>query len=63
MWNSGIGLGWVLVCFAGLCVVAIVFVFWFLPETKGIPVEEVVECSSARPSRRDRVRHHLAATT
>ena len=30
-----------LVCFAGLCVVASVFVFRFLPETKGLSVEEV----------------------
>ncbi|HEX4035510.1 MAG TPA: sugar porter family MFS transporter [Solirubrobacteraceae bacterium] len=41
VWNSGIGLGWVLVCFAGLCVVAIAFVARFLPETKGLSVEEV----------------------
>jgi len=43
VWNAGIGLDWVLVCFAGLCVVAIVFVFRFLPETKGLSVEEVEE--------------------
>ncbi|MCQ4079634.1 sugar porter family MFS transporter [Streptomyces sp. RB6PN25] len=41
-WQTGIGLAWVLVCFAGLCVVAIVFVAKFLPETKGLPVEEIV---------------------
>ena len=34
VWNSGIGLGWVLVCFAALCVVAIAFVARF--ETKGL---------------------------
>ncbi len=42
VWNSGIGLGWVLVCFAGLCLAAIAFVARFLPETKGLSVEEVV---------------------
>jgi len=42
-WNSGIGLDWVLVCFAGLCVMAIVFVYRFLPETKGLSVEEITE--------------------
>jgi MFS transporter, SP family, arabinose:H+ symporter len=41
VWNSGIGLDWVLVCFAGLCVVAIAFVARFLPETKGLSVEEI----------------------
>jgi SP family arabinose:H+ symporter-like MFS transporter len=40
--ESGIGLDWVMVCFAGLCVMAIAFVFWFLPETKGHSVEEIV---------------------
>jgi len=41
-WNSAIGLAWVLVCFAGLCLLAIAFVFRFLPETKGLSVEEIV---------------------
>jgi MFS family permease len=41
-WQSSIGLAWVLVCFAGLCVMAITFVAVFLPETKGLPVEEIV---------------------
>jgi hypothetical protein len=40
--NSSIGLDWVLVCFAALCLVAFDFVFRFLPETKGPSVEEVV---------------------
>ena len=43
VWQTGIGLGWVLVCFAGLCVLAIGFVYWFLPETKGRSVEEITE--------------------
>jgi SP family arabinose:H+ symporter-like MFS transporter len=40
--NTGIGLAWVMVLFAGLAVLAIVFVARFLPETKGLSVEEVV---------------------
>ena len=32
----------ILVVFAGLCAMAIAFIFWFLPETKGLPVEEIV---------------------
>jgi MFS family permease len=43
VWNSAIGLSWVLVCFAALCVMAIAFVFRFLPETKGLSVEEIVQ--------------------
>ena len=41
-WQSGIGLGWVMVCFAVLAVLAIAFVARFLPETKGLSVEEAV---------------------
>lgn len=41
-WQSGIGLGWVMVCFAALCVIAIGFVFRYLPETKGHSVEEII---------------------
>jgi SP family arabinose:H+ symporter-like MFS transporter len=57
VWNSGIGLAWVLVCFAGLCVVAIAFVARFLPETKGLSVEEIEavferEAEGARESKR-----------
>ena len=37
------GLAWVMVSFAVLCVVAIGFVYKFLPETKGRSVEEVVQ--------------------
>jgi sugar porter (SP) family MFS transporter len=43
LWMSGIGLGWVLACFAGLCVVAIGFVYRFVPETKNRSVEEITE--------------------
>jgi MFS family permease len=41
-WHESIGLGWVMVCFAVLCVVAIGFVYRFLPETKGLSVEQNV---------------------
>ena len=39
---NAISLGGVLVCFAALAALAIVFVWKFLPETKGLPVEEIV---------------------
>ena len=42
VWHNSIGLAWVMVCFAVLCVVAIGFVSRFLPETKGLSVEEAV---------------------
>jgi MFS transporter, SP family, arabinose:H+ symporter len=40
-WESGIGLDWVLVSFGALCVMAIAFVYRYLPETKGLSVEEI----------------------
>ena len=40
-WQRSIGLGWVLICFAALSVLAIAFVFRYLPETKGLSVEEI----------------------
>jgi MFS family permease len=43
VWQSGISLGGVMVCFAGLAALAIVFVYRFLPETKGLPVEDIVQ--------------------
>ena len=42
VWHNAIGLGWVMVCFAVLCLVAIGFVYRYLPETKGLSVEEAV---------------------
>ncbi len=42
VWQSAISLAAVLVCFAALALAAIAFVYWFLPETKGMPVEEIV---------------------
>jgi MFS transporter, SP family, arabinose:H+ symporter len=40
--QNAISLGGVMVVFGGLCALAIVFVWKFLPETKGLPVEEIV---------------------
>jgi sugar porter (SP) family MFS transporter len=42
VWQNAISLAGVMVCFAALALAAIAFVFWFLPETKGLPVEEIV---------------------
>ncbi|WP_037570334.1 sugar porter family MFS transporter [Phaeacidiphilus oryzae] len=41
IWQSGVGLGWVMVSFAALCVLAVVFVHRLLPETRGRSVEEI----------------------
>ncbi|HLH58422.1 MAG TPA: sugar porter family MFS transporter [Streptosporangiaceae bacterium] len=43
VWQNAITLGGVMVCFAALCALAIVFVWKFLPETKGLPVEEIIQ--------------------
>src|SRR6516162_6607023 len=40
--QNALSLGGVMVVFAGLALAAIAFVYWFLPETKGLPVEEIV---------------------
>jgi len=42
-WQRGIGLGWVMVCFAGLCIIAIGFVARYLPETKNLSVEQITQ--------------------
>ena len=53
VWSNGIGLGWVMVCFAAIAIVAMGFVARFLPETKGLSVEEAVDvferAAEARP--------------
>jgi SP family arabinose:H+ symporter-like MFS transporter len=41
--QRAIGLSWVLVCFAVLCVFAIGFVGRYLPETKGLSVEQITK--------------------
>lgn len=42
VWHSAISLAGVMVCFAALCLLAIAFIGRFLPETKGLGVEEVI---------------------
>jgi MFS transporter, SP family, arabinose:H+ symporter len=42
-WESGVGLAWVMMSFAALCVVGVVFVRIWLPETKGRSVEEIIQ--------------------
>jgi H+/Cl- antiporter ClcA len=42
-WQNAWGLAWIMVSFAVLSLVAIGFVFRFVPETKGHSVEEVVQ--------------------
>src|ERR1022692_2659625 len=41
-WHKAVGLGWVMVSFAVIAVLAIGFVYRWLPETKGLSVEEAV---------------------
>jgi len=43
VWQTGIGLGWIMICFAVTCLLAIAFINRFLPETKNHSVEEVVQ--------------------
>jgi MFS transporter, SP family, arabinose:H+ symporter len=38
-----------MVCFASLAVLAIVFIWRFLPETKALPVEEIVKLFERSP--------------
>ncbi len=49
--QRAIGLGWVLVCFAGLCGIAIAFVAKFLPETKELSVEQITEIFEKQAAR------------
>ncbi len=50
VWQSKISLGGVMVCFAGLCALAIAFVWRLLPETNGLPVEEIVQIFEHHPT-------------
>jgi hypothetical protein len=52
-WQRNIGLEWVMVCFAGLCIVAIGFVFKFLPETKNMSVEEITDIFDKQAAGKD----------
>ena len=49
--QRAIGLDWVLVCFAGLCLLAIAFVAKFLPETKELSVEQITEVFEKQAAR------------
>jgi sugar porter (SP) family MFS transporter len=49
----GIGLGWTMIVFAVLCVVGILFVYFFLPETKGHSVDEIVRLFEGPVNRKD----------
>jgi hypothetical protein len=41
-WHQTIGLSCVVICFAALGVAAIGFIYRYLPETKGLSVEQTV---------------------
>jgi SP family arabinose:H+ symporter-like MFS transporter len=43
VWQNAISLAGVLVCFAALALAAVGFVYWFLPETKGRSVEDIIQ--------------------
>src|SRR5258705_9831989 len=40
-WESAVGLGWIMLSFAGISLIAIGFIYRFLPETKKRSVEEI----------------------
>jgi SP family arabinose:H+ symporter-like MFS transporter len=50
VWQNTISLAGVLVCFAALCALAIVFIWKFLPETKGLAVEEIIQLFEQNPA-------------
>jgi MFS family permease len=43
VWQNAISPAGVLVCFAALALAAVGFVYWFLPETKGRSVEDIIQ--------------------
>ncbi|HEX6454441.1 MAG TPA: sugar porter family MFS transporter [Trebonia sp.] len=43
VWQNSISLAGVMVCFAALALAAAGFVYWFLPETKGRSVEDIIQ--------------------
>jgi SP family arabinose:H+ symporter-like MFS transporter len=53
VWQSAITLAGVLVCFAALAVLAIVFIARFLPETKDRSVEEIIRLFEGKPAARE----------
>ncbi|HVT66140.1 MAG TPA: MFS transporter, partial [Trebonia sp.] len=55
VWQNAISLGGVMLCFGALALAAVGFVYWFLPETKGRSVEDIIrlferDAASAGPS-------------
>ncbi|MBS1674430.1 MAG: MFS transporter [Actinobacteria bacterium] len=58
--QAGIGLGWVMIIFAILCIIGILFVYFFLPETKGQSVEEIVQLFDGPVNRKDPSRPSMA---
>lgn len=51
VWQNAISLGGVMLCFGALALAAVGFVYWFLPETKGHSVEEIIRLfESDRPA-------------
>jgi sugar porter (SP) family MFS transporter len=51
--QAGFGLGWTMIVFAALCVVGVLFVYFFLPETKGHSVEEIGRLFDGPVNRKD----------
>ncbi|MCL5013238.1 MAG: sugar porter family MFS transporter [Firmicutes bacterium] len=43
LWQKGVGLAWVMISFAVLSLLAVWFVARFVPETKGLSVEEIAQ--------------------
>jgi MFS family permease len=43
VWQNAISLAGVMMCFAGLALGAAGFVYWFLPETKGHSIEQIIQ--------------------
>jgi hypothetical protein len=60
VWQNAISLGGVMVCFAALALASIAFVYWFLPETKGLPVEEIVRVFERQKGTTAALTHHPA---
>jgi sugar porter (SP) family MFS transporter len=60
--QRAVGLGWVLVVFAVLCVVAIAFVYRYLPETKQLTVEEIADVFEQQAEKGGSVTHAQATT-
>jgi SP family arabinose:H+ symporter-like MFS transporter len=55
VWQNAISLAGVMVCFAAMAAAAIGFVFWFLPETKALPVEDIVKLFDRQSASPDRI--------